>query len=60
MKKTTNFQMKRFTNSVGFVFINLRIDYSAARLELVNVITSKENSSAAKDRSKAKKRPNAF
>ena len=60
MKKTKNFQMKRFANSVGFVFINLRIDYSAARLELVNVITSKENSSAAKDRSKAKKRPNAF
>ena len=54
MKKPTNFQMKRFANSVGFVFINLRIDYSATRLELVNVITSKENSSAAKDRSKAK------
>ena len=52
MKKLTNFQMTRFANSVCFVFINLRIDYSAVRLALVNVIASKENSSAVKDRSK--------
>ena len=45
--------MTRFANSVRFVFINLRIDYSAVRLALVNVIASKENSSAVKDRSKA-------
>ena len=44
--------MTRFANSVRFVFINLRIDYSAVRLALVNVIASKENSSAVKDRSK--------
>ena len=42
--------MTRFANSVRFVFINLRIDYSAVRLALVNVIASKENS---KDRTKA-------
>ena len=36
MKKLTNFQMTRFANSVRFVFINLRIDYSAVRLALVN------------------------
>ena len=52
MKKLTNFQMTRFANSVRFVFINLRIDYSAVRLALVNVIASKENSKAVKDRSK--------
>ena len=45
--------MTRFSNSVRFVFINLRIDYSAVRLALVNVIASKENGSAVKDRSKA-------
>ena len=44
--------MTRFANSVRFVFINLRIDYSAVRLALVNVIASKENSKAVKDRSK--------
>ena len=55
MKKLTNFQMTRFANSVRFVFINLRIDYSAVRLALVNVIASKENSSAVKDRSMAEK-----
>ena len=53
MKKLTNFQMARFANSVRFVFINLRIDYSALRLALMNVIASKENSSAVKDRNKA-------
>ena len=53
MKKLTNFQMTRFANSVRFIFINLRIDFSAVRLALVNVIASKESSSAAKDRSKA-------
>ena len=52
MKKLTNFQMTRFANKVCFVFINLRIDYSAARLALVNVKASKENSSAVKDRCK--------
>ena len=31
MKKLTNFQMTRFAYSVCFVFINLRIDYSAVR-----------------------------
>ena len=53
IKRLTNFQMTRFANSVRFVFINLRIDYSAVRLALVNVIASKENSSAVKGRSKA-------
>ena len=51
MNKLTKFQMKRFANSVRFVFFNLHIDYSAVRLALVNVIASKENSSAVKDRS---------
>ena len=37
MKKLTNFQMTRCAYSVRFVFINLRIDYSAVRLTLVNV-----------------------
>ena len=36
MKKLTNFQMTRFANSARFIFINLRIDYSAVRLALVN------------------------
>ena len=36
MKKLTNFQMTRFANSVRFVFINLRIDYSVVRLALVS------------------------
>ena len=53
MNKLTKSQMTRFANSVRFVFINLHIDYSAVRLELVNVIASKENSGAVKDRSKA-------
>ena len=44
MKKLTNTQMTRFANSVRFALINLRIDYSAARLTLVNVIASKEKS----------------
>ena len=44
MKKLTNTQMKKFSNSVRFVLINLRIDFSAVRLALVNVIASKENS----------------
>ena len=52
MKKLTNFQMTRFANSVRLVFINLGIDYSALRLALMNVIASKENSSAVKDRNK--------
>ena len=55
MKKLTSFQMTRFADSVRFVFINLRIDYSAARLALVNVIASKENSSAVKGRHMAEK-----
>ena len=53
MKKLTNFQITRFANSVRSVFINLRIDYLAVRLALVNVIASKESSSAVKDRRKA-------
>ena len=53
MNKLTKSQMTRFANSVRFVFINLHIDYSAVRLELVNVTASKENSGAFKDRSKA-------
>ena len=52
-EETNKLQMTRSANSVRFVFINLRIDYSAARLELVNPVTSKENSSAVKDRSNA-------
>ena len=47
MKKLTNFQTKLL------VFISLRIDYSAVRLALVNVISSKENTSAIKNRNKA-------
>ena len=53
MKKLTNFQMTKFVNSVRFLFINLRIDYSAIQLVLVNVIANKDDSSAVKDRSKA-------
>ena len=53
MKKLTNFQMTRFANSVRFVFINLRADYSAVRQSLVNLIAAKENSSVAKVRGKA-------
>ena len=53
MKKLKKFQMTRFTNSVCFLFINLRTDYSAVRLVLVNVIASKENSGAVKERSQA-------
>ena len=52
MKKLTNFQMTRFANSVRFVFINLRADYSAIRQSLADLITTKENSSNAKDRGK--------
>ena len=52
MKKLSKFRVKTFANSVRFVFINLRIGYSAVRLALVNVIASKENSSAVKYRSK--------
>ena len=48
MKKLTNFQTKLL-----LVFISLRIDYSAVRLALVNVISSKENTSAIKNRNKA-------
>ena len=44
MKKLTNTQMTKFANSVRFVLINLRIDFSAVRLALVNIIASKENS----------------
>ena len=53
MIKLTEFQMTRFANNVRLVFINLHIDYSAVRLALVNVIDSKENGSAFKDRCKA-------
>ena len=53
MKKLTNFQRTRFANSVRFVFINLRADYSAVRQSLVNLIAAKENSSVAKVRGKA-------
>ena len=54
MKKLTNFQITRFTDSVCFAFINLCISYLAVGLALVNVVASKQNSSAVKDRSKAK------
>ena len=53
MKKLANFQMTRFANRVRFLFINLRIDYLAVQLALVNIIPNKEDSSAVKDRSKA-------
>ena len=43
--------MTRFANSVRFVFVNLRVDYSAVRLAILNLIASKKNSSAVKDRS---------
>ena len=48
MKKLTNFQMTRFASSVPFLLINLRMDYSAVQLALVNVIPNKEDSSAVK------------
>ena len=53
MKKLANFQMTRFANRVRFLFINLRIDYLAVQLALVNIIANKEDNSAVKDRSKA-------
>ena len=53
MTKLTKFHMTRFANCVCFVLINLHIDYSAVRLALVNVIASRQNSCAFKDRSKA-------
>ena len=53
IKNLTNFQMARFSNSARFVFANLGADYSVARLALVNLIASKENSSAVKNRSMA-------
>ena len=53
MRKQTNFQTTRFANSVRFVFINLRADYTAVRQCLKNVIESKENSSNAEERAKA-------
>ena len=43
--------MTRFASSVPFLLINLRMDYSAVQLALVNVIPNKEDSSAVKDRS---------
>ena len=52
MNKLTKFQMTRFSSSVCFVFINFHIDYLEVRLALVNLIASKEDSSAVKDRSK--------
>ena len=45
--------MTRFANRVRFLFINLRTDYLAVQLALVNIIANKEDSSAVKDRSKA-------
>ena len=51
MKKLTNFQMTGFAKSVRFGFMNFPIDYTAVRLAIVNVIASKENSIAVKDRS---------
>ena len=54
MKKLTNFQITRFTDSVCFALINLCINYLAVGLALVNVVASKQNSSAVKDRSKVK------
>ena len=53
MKNLTNFQTTRFANSVRFVFINLRTDYSAVCQSLTDLIANKENSSNANDRSKA-------
>ena len=52
LKKLKNFQMTRLTKLVFFVFINLHTDYSAVRLASVNVIASKKNRSAVKERSK--------
>ena len=53
MKKIRNFQMTIFPNSVSFVFVNLRVNYSAVRPALVNlVIASIVKGSAVKDRSK--------
>ena len=43
----------RFANTVRFVFINLRADYTAVRQCLKNVIESKRNSSNAEERAKA-------
>ena len=55
MKELTNFQMTRFANSVRFVFMNLRIVYSAVQIALANVKARKKNKSAVKDRSKVEK-----
>ena len=41
--------MTRFANSVRFVSINLRADYSAVRLSIVNSIADEEKSSDAKE-----------
>ena len=43
--------MTGFAKSVRFVFMNFPIDYTAVRLAIVNVIASKENNIAVKDRS---------
>ena len=45
LKNLTNFQTTRFSNSVRFVFINLRLDYPAVKESVKNVIAIKENSS---------------
>ena len=50
MKKLTTFQMTRLTNSVRFVFVNFRVISSAIQLALLNLIASKEDSSAVKGR----------
>ena len=52
MNKVTNFQIKWFGKSVPFVFVYFRVDCLTVRLALVNLTTSKKNSSVAEDRSK--------
>ena len=53
MKRLRTFQMTRLDNSVCFLLVNVRVISSAIQLALLNLIASKENSSAVKGRSKA-------
>ena len=52
MKKLKKFKMTRFVNTVHFIFVICRVEYSVVRLALVNLTVSKKNNSALKGRSK--------
>ena len=51
-EKTQKLPDDKIHQQCYFVFINLRINYSVVRLALVNLISSKENSSFVEDGSK--------